>query len=107
MRCTVATGSLRAATSPSSTTGTLAIIMPSVVPITTAGSASKRADSATVAICVLSPISAMKKAITVAPNTPTRSSNGMSSSSLSGISIHSAMAMKEIPSTQRRMLSVM
>ena len=65
-------GSLRAAASPISTAGTLAIIMPSVVPATTASSEAYFAASATVAIWVLSPISSRKNAITVVPNTPKR-----------------------------------
>ena len=65
-------GSLRAAASPISTAGTLAIIMPNVVPAVTANRSLKRADSATVAIWVLSPISSRKNAITVVPNTPKR-----------------------------------
>ncbi len=51
-----------AAALPISTTGTFASSIPSVVPSTTARSASKRAASTIVAICVLSPISARKNA---------------------------------------------
>jgi len=55
--------------SPSQTAGALAIIMPSVVPTTTAASGSKRAASAIVANCVLSPISARKNTTSVVRNT--------------------------------------
>jgi hypothetical protein len=44
----------------------LAIIIPALVPITTLPSTLKRAASAAVAICVLSPISAMKKLHSIA-----------------------------------------
>ena len=101
MPCTSFTGMRAAMRSPSSTAGTLAIIMPSVVPATTATSIWYCAASATVATWVLSPISARKKAISVAPNTPKRGSLASSSSSLSGISVHTAIAMKDRPSTQR------
>ncbi|MOA30522.1 hypothetical protein D3C78_1516180 [compost metagenome] len=61
------------------------------------------AASTTVAICVLSPISARKKATSVVPKTPQREAEEVSSSSsLSGISIHTAMPMKHRASTQRR-----
>src|SRR5256885_5408509 len=59
-RCTHLSGTAFAAASPNSTTGTSASIMPRVVPATTATSAWYRAASATVAICVLSPISSRK-----------------------------------------------
>ena len=104
MPCTSRIGSLRAATSPSSTAGTLAIIMPSVVPATTAASDEYFAASAIVAICVLSPISSRKNATNVAPNTPSRGGarcSGSSSSSLSGTSIHAAIAMKDSPRIHR------
>ncbi|MCY1412813.1 hypothetical protein D9M71_282310 [compost metagenome] len=63
-------GSLSAEKCAASTTGTLAIIMPSVVPAITSQKYSYCAASITVAICVLSPISAMKKAIRVVRNGP-------------------------------------
>src|SRR3990167_5942916 len=57
---------------------------------------------ATVAIWVLSPISARKKVIRVAPNTPRRLAMLVSSSSiLSGIMVQMAMPRKDKPSTQR------
>ena len=56
--------------SPANTTGTLASNMPSVVPSTTQASAWNCAASATVATCVLSPISTRKNATAVATNTP-------------------------------------
>jgi hypothetical protein len=62
------TGSLSATLLPRSTTGMLASIMPSVVPITTGEKCSNRAAGPTVAICVLSPISATKKATSVEIN---------------------------------------
>ena len=51
---------------------------------------------------VLSPISAMKNATRVVPNTPRRVSLASLSSNLSGISVQAAMAMNDNPSTQRR-----
>ena len=81
----------------------MAIIIPSVVPATTIHRSLKRAASATVAICVLSPISARKNATIVVPSTPSRNLPPVSSSSiLSGISVHTAIAMKPRPSTQRK-----
>src|SRR3954463_1576637 len=55
---------------PTQTAGTLASIIPSVVPMTTVVSASKRAASATVASCVLSPISARKNATNAVTKAP-------------------------------------
>src|SRR5205823_2911835 len=60
---TALNGMRSAARCPARAVGTLTINMPSVVPTTTAASESKRAASTTVAICVLSPISARKKAL--------------------------------------------
>ena len=51
-------GTRRISASPANTTGTLASIMPSVVPMTTNARSWNCAARATVAICVLSPISA-------------------------------------------------
>ena len=101
MPCTSRTGIFSASRSPTITAGTLASIMPSVVPVTTAPRLSYWAASATVATWVLSPISARKKAISVAPKTPKREAVVVSSSSLSGTSIHTAIAMNERPRTQR------
>ena len=78
-------GTLRDSTSPNSTAGTLAIIMPNVVPAVTASRSLKRAESATVAIWVLSPISTRKKAIAVATNAPAAPATLGPSSALSGI----------------------
>jgi len=62
----------------------------------------------TVAIWVLSPISAKKKATTVVPNTPYFGASCASpSSSLSGTSIHAAMAKNDTPSTQRNTVGPM
>ena len=96
-------GSFFAATSPSSTAGTFASIMPSVVPATTATSELYFAASATVAICVLSPISSRKNAISVVPNTPKRGAASCFSSSsyLSGTSVQAAIAMNDRPRIQR------
>ena len=59
--------------------------------------AGEPAASATVAICVLSPISARKKATTVVPNTPQRGPSAVSPSpSLSGISVHAAIATRGV-----------
>ena len=63
-------GSLSAAKFPASTTGTLAISMPRVVPMITISRCGYCAASITVATCVLSPISAMKNAISVVMNGP-------------------------------------
>ena len=101
MPCTRRIGSFFAATSPSSTAGTLASIIPSVVPLTTAASAPYFAASATVAICVLSPISTRKNATRVVPKTPKRAAPCCSSSYLSGTMVQIAMAMKESPRIQR------
>jgi RNA chaperone Hfq len=80
---------------PAEQPGTLAIIMPSVVPSTTGTKAWYCAASATVAIWVLSPISARKKATSVVPKTPMRANLASLSSNLSGISVQIAMAMKD------------
>ncbi len=64
----------------------------------------KRAARATVAIWVLSPISAKKNTTTVAhstPNAPLTALGFSVSSSLSGISIHAPIAMKPRPRIQR------
>ncbi|EWS59935.1 hypothetical protein Y695_04600 [Hydrogenophaga sp. T4] len=72
------------------------------MPATTATRGAYWAPSATVAICVLSPISARKNTQVVVANTPSCPLGAAStSSSLSGISIQPAMAMNETPSTQR------
>ena len=68
--CTILSGRRLAMASPNSTTGALTSSMPAVVPRVTRTSELKRAASATVAICVLSPISTMKKATRVARNAP-------------------------------------
>ena len=95
-------GSRCASFSPISTAGTLAASMPSVVPATTQTSASYLAASAMVANCVLSPISAMKKAIVVVTKAPAEVFFGASSSSnSSGFSVHRPKAMKTMPVTQR------
>ena len=96
-------GSIRVIRSPNQTTGALASIMPSVVPATTQNQAWYWAASMTVAICVLSPISARKKASTVVPKMPSRGAlpSSSPSSSWSGINIQAAMARKETPRTQR------
>ena len=54
------------------------------------------------AICVLSPISTRKNAISVVPNTPNREEScSFVSSNLSGIIIQTAIAMNDRPSAQR------
>src|SRR5216684_6420756 len=68
--CTILRGRRLAMASPNSTTGALTSSMPTVVPAVTRTSELKRAARATVAICVLSPISTMKKATRVARNAP-------------------------------------
>lgn len=67
---TNARGSFFAATSPSSTAGAFASIIPNVVPAVTSARWEYFAARATVAICVLSPISRRKNAAAVVPNTP-------------------------------------
>src|SRR4029078_3282993 len=99
---TARNGIFSEAARPMNTVGTLTISMPSVVPTTTAASDANLAASITVAICVLSPISARKNAPTVTPNTPHVDAGGASSSSsLSGLSAHAATAKKESASSQR------
>src|SRR6516162_3783883 len=95
------TGSFSAIVSPIRTAGIFASIMPSVVPRTTGRNCSNRAASPTVAICVLSPISAMKKAHSVAVNAPERLIARSSPSYLSGNSAHTATLKNESPSTHR------
>ena len=92
--CTSFIGIFAASRSPMNTAGTSAISMPSVVPMTTVTGDAKCAAMATVAICVLSPISARKNVTSVAPKTPKRPAARVSSSSiLSGISVQIAMPM--------------
>ena len=67
MRLTSFSGRRLAAARPRNTTGTSAISIPSVVPATTGMSAWYLAARATVASCVLSPISIRKNEITVVP----------------------------------------
>ncbi|MNS83443.1 hypothetical protein D3C72_1172300 [compost metagenome] len=88
-------GNLSAAKLPANTTGTLAISMPRVVPMITSHNSGYCAASITVAICVLSPISARKNAISVVRNGPNlRAVLASSSSILSGTRVHSAVAAK-------------
>src|SRR5690554_5764055 len=87
-------GKRSAAKLPTKTTGTLANSMPSVVPQTTIQKYSNCAASITVATCVLSPISAIKKATKVAINGPYLALIWPSSSSVSGINVHAATARK-------------
>ncbi len=99
---TALNGILADAALPTSTTGTLASSMPSVVPSTTATSDGNRAASTTVATCVLSPISARKNATTVTPKTPQRvAGGGSSASSLSGRSAQSATAKNDSATSHR------
>ena len=101
--CTSLTGMRSASLSPISTAGRWQSSCPAWYP---APPTPPRTDIAPPAQpspnWVLSPISARKNAITVAPNTPRRGFAASASSSLSGTSIHAAMAMKEIPRIQRR-----
>ena len=73
--------------------------MPTVVPAVTMMGLAYFAPRATVASCVLSPISAMKKATTVVKNAPNLPAS-LSSSSLSGINIQTANARKVAASIQ-------
>ena len=75
-------GSFPAAASPTNTTGTLAIIMPSVVPAATAKTWWKRAARATVATWVLSPISTKKNETSVVGATATLELNAQSAEAL-------------------------
>jgi len=77
----------------------LAIIIPNVVPTMTCASASKRAANATVASCVLSPISARKKATNAVTKAPDLRIVGEPSSA-SGCSAQSPKAMKDKPTIQ-------
>src|SRR6185437_5456326 len=89
-------GSTRVTAWPRNTAGMLASIMPVVVQAATASTSWYLAASAAVAIWVLSPISTRKNDTTVVRKTPMRQRRGLSSSSsLSGISAHAAMAMNE------------
>src|SRR6266567_1432992 len=77
--------------------------MPTVVPATTARRSSNRAARTTVAICVLSPISARKNATTVTTNAPKRSwSRRVVPLPESGRSAHSATAKNDAASIQRK-----
>ena len=92
---TVASGTRLMISWPRNTAGTLAIIMPTVVPVITGSTLWKRAPRAIVASWVLSPISTRKKAMVVARNGPNRLGLASSSSSkLSGISVQPAITMK-------------
>ena len=75
--------------------------MPKVVPAVTATRSLKRAESATVAIWVLSPISTRKKATAVAMNAPAAPATFGPSSALSGIRHQTAMARNMTPRIQR------
>ena len=79
--------------------------MPKVVPSTTGHNCGDFAARITVAIWVLSPISAMKKAMTVATNAP-RPGRCSLSSILSGFNVHRPMAAKLIATIQRSTLGV-
>src|SRR5690606_20494465 len=68
---------------------------------TTATSEAYCAASATVAACVLSPISTRKNAINVVRNAPSRVAGLSMSSALSGISVQAAMTRKPQPTIQR------
>src|SRR6185312_8336068 len=87
---------------PQRTAGTSAISMPAVVPMTTDVTALKRAANATVAICVLSPISARKKLTVVTRKAlPAASLAAPLLSSVSGTSAQAAMPRKSAPRPQR------
>ena len=96
---TALAGILRISISPKYTAGTEAIIKPAILPTTTSRIDWYFAAKRTVAICVLSPISAKKNRTTVAINAPYFSHLPSGSSSLSGNSSHNPTAIKLPPTT--------
>ena len=98
---TILSGRRLAMASPNSTTGALTSSMPKVVPAVTRTSALKRAASATVASCVLSPISTRKNETSVATKAPAWRAACGPSSALSGIRHQPAITMKVAPRIQR------
>ena len=94
-------GTMAVSRSPAKTASPSAASMPSVVPAVTATVESKCAPRASVASCVLSPISARKKTRTLVRSGPQRDSVARVPAR-SGTSAQKPKAMKTSPSAQAR-----